>query len=71
MVYLSFFHTEYTMVYSGLNTPERDMALLSLCEHTVVSVGSFGWWSAWLANGVTVYYSSAIFCFFVVTILID
>lgn len=28
-----------------------DMIALSLCEHSVVSGGSFGWWAAYLANG--------------------
>jgi galactoside 2-L-fucosyltransferase 1/2 len=29
---------------------------LSMCNHTIITVGSFGWWSAWLANGTTVYF---------------
>ncbi|XP_014770376.1 galactoside 2-alpha-L-fucosyltransferase SEC1 isoform X1 [Octopus bimaculoides] len=33
-----------------------DFAVLSMCNHSIISVGSFGWWSAWLANGQTVYY---------------
>jgi galactoside 2-L-fucosyltransferase 1/2 len=27
-----------------------------MCNHTIITVGSFGWWSAWLANGTTVYF---------------
>jgi len=38
--------------------PALDMAILVQCEHSILSVGSFGWWSAWLANGTTVYYSN-------------
>jgi len=34
-----------------------DMAVLAQCRHSIISVGTFGWWSAWLANGTTVYYS--------------
>lgn len=34
-----------------------DMAILSSCNHTIMSVGTFGWWSAWLANGTTIYYA--------------
>ena len=33
-----------------------DLAILSLCNHTVATVGSFGWWAGWLAGGVTTYY---------------
>lgn len=42
-------------------TPFRDvkldMALISHCDHVILTVGSYGWWSAWLANGTTTYYS--------------
>ena len=30
---------------------------LTLCNHTIMSVGTFGWWAAWLAGGDTVYVS--------------
>ncbi|XP_064609232.1 galactoside 2-alpha-L-fucosyltransferase SEC1-like [Liolophura sinensis] len=43
-----------TVFISG-QMPELDMAILSLCDHSIITVGSFGWWSAWLANGNTVY----------------
>ena len=31
------------------------MALLSLCSHTIITVGTFGWWGAFLAGGEAVY----------------
>jgi len=34
-----------------------DMALLANCNHTILSIGTFGWWSAWLAGGHAVYYA--------------
>ncbi|XP_064609556.1 galactoside alpha-(1,2)-fucosyltransferase 2-like [Liolophura sinensis] len=34
---------------------EVDMAILSLCNHTVMTVGSYGWWSAFLTGGTTTY----------------
>lgn len=34
------------------------LAALSFCNHTIMTVGSFGWWGAWLAGGETVYYKS-------------
>ncbi|ESN99787.1 hypothetical protein HELRODRAFT_113553 [Helobdella robusta] len=36
-------------------SPERDLMLLANCNHTIISGGSFGWWGAWLAQGLTVY----------------
>ena len=36
--------------------PYHDLCLLSQCNHTVVTVGTFGWWGAWLAGGETLYY---------------
>jgi galactoside 2-L-fucosyltransferase 1/2 len=36
------------------NPRDIDMCALSMCNHTIITVGSFGWWSAWLANGTTV-----------------
>ncbi|CAF4828197.1 unnamed protein product [Rotaria sp. Silwood1] len=29
----------------------EDLAALALCEHTIVTAGSFGWWAGWLAGG--------------------
>ncbi|KAK0042573.1 galactoside 2-alpha-L-fucosyltransferase 2-like isoform X2 [Biomphalaria pfeifferi] len=31
-------------------------AILSSCDHVILSSGTFGWWIAWLANGTTIYY---------------
>lgn len=39
-------------------TASIDLALLSLCNNTILSTGTFGWWGAWLANGYTVYYKN-------------
>lgn len=35
---------------------EVDLAILASCNHTIFTVGSFGWWAAYLAGGMTVYY---------------
>jgi galactoside 2-L-fucosyltransferase 1/2 len=45
------------LVYSTGHEPMFDMLMLSMCDAVVMSTGSFGWWSAWLANKTTVYYS--------------
>ncbi|ELU00373.1 hypothetical protein CAPTEDRAFT_192469 [Capitella teleta] len=33
-----------------------DFAVLSLCQHSIMTVGTFGWWGAYLAGGHVVYY---------------
>lgn len=38
--------------------PEIDMAILTLCNHTIITVGSFGWWGAYISGGITVYFSN-------------
>ncbi|KAH9513717.1 vacuolar sorting protein VPS33/slp1 [Bulinus truncatus] len=35
---------------------EEHMAVLSSCDHVIITGGTYGWWSAWLANGITVYF---------------
>ena len=34
-----------------IGDPGRDMALLSACNHSVVTVGTYGFWGAYLAGG--------------------
>ena len=33
-----------------------DLAILSLCDHVIFTVGTYGWWGAWLAGGMVIYY---------------
>jgi len=42
------------VVYSTGRSQITDLAIASLCDHAVVSIGSFGLWAAWFAGGVTV-----------------
>lgn len=35
--------------------PGRDLALLIYCNHTIMTVGSFGYWAAYLAGGEVVF----------------
>ena len=44
------------VVFSEDRRAEEDLAILSSCNHTIMSVGTFGWWAGYLAGGVTVYY---------------
>ena len=48
------------MVFMEKNSPEVDLAILSFCNHTIMTTGTFSWWAAWLAGGDAVYYKDYI-----------
>ncbi|XP_061182544.1 galactoside alpha-(1,2)-fucosyltransferase 2-like [Saccostrea echinata] len=50
--------TETNVYYSTGNSAAEDMALLSLANHTIMSVGTFGWWIGWMARGTSLYYKN-------------
>ena len=33
-----------------------DLAMLASCNHTIMTVGTYGWWASWLAGGQVTYY---------------
>lgn len=35
-------------------SPAADMALLASCNHSIITYGNFGFWSAYLAGGETI-----------------
>ncbi|XP_060065204.1 galactoside alpha-(1,2)-fucosyltransferase 2-like [Ylistrum balloti] len=37
-------------------SPEVDFGLLVACNHTIMTVGSFGWWAGYLAGGDVIYF---------------
>ena len=43
------------VTYSPFKEDFIDMAILSLCDHVIKTVGTFGWWGGWLAGGTVVY----------------
>ena len=45
------------IVYSKLKKEEVNLAIMSLCDHVIMSTGSFSWWAGWFARG-----SSSILC---------
>ena len=44
------------VVFSEDRSAAEDLAILSSCNHTIMTVGTFGWWGGYLAGGLTVYY---------------
>uniref|UniRef100_A0A8C2VEK6 L-Fucosyltransferase n=1 Tax=Chinchilla lanigera TaxID=34839 RepID=A0A8C2VEK6_CHILA len=36
-------------------TPGKDFSLLTQCNHTIMTIGTFGFWAAYLAGGDTIY----------------
>ncbi|XP_067930186.1 galactoside alpha-(1,2)-fucosyltransferase 2-like [Watersipora subatra] len=43
-------------IFAPNKTAVEDFITLIACDHHIVSVGSFGWWSAWLGRGDVVYF---------------
>ena len=43
-------------VISPFDNAYVDLAMMTCCDHVIVTSGSFGWWGAWLSNGTVVYY---------------
>uniref|UniRef100_A0A4W3HUE9 L-Fucosyltransferase n=1 Tax=Callorhinchus milii TaxID=7868 RepID=A0A4W3HUE9_CALMI len=39
-------------------SPARDFSLLAHCNHTIMTIGTFGIWAAYLAGGETIYLSN-------------
>ena len=46
------------LTYARDGSRDEDFAILSNCDHVIMSTGSFGWWAAWMANGTTIFYKN-------------
>ena len=40
----------------GRGPASLDLAILTQCNHSIMTVGNFGWWASYLAGGDTVYF---------------
>lgn len=45
------------VIFSPFTDAGYDMALMTSCDHVVITSGSFGWWGAWLSGGTAVYFN--------------
>ena len=45
----------------GKHPATIDLAVLSLCDHMIITTGTFSWWAGWLAGGTTVYYKHPVY----------
>ena len=43
------------VIYSPFTEEFIDMAIMSMCDHMIITVGTFGWWGGWLSGGTVVY----------------
>lgn len=43
------------VIYSLFSDPITDLALMSMCDHVIMTGGTFGWWGSWLAGGKVIY----------------
>ncbi|KAB7502526.1 Galactoside 2-alpha-L-fucosyltransferase 1 [Armadillidium nasatum] len=39
----------------NISTPEVDMAILSFCNHSIFTLGTYGFWASYLAGGEVLY----------------
>ncbi|VDI43625.1 Hypothetical predicted protein, partial [Mytilus galloprovincialis] len=51
--------TDVPIEYVSLGKPELDMATVVHCDHTIMTIGTFGWWIGYLTNGEVVYLKDA------------
>ena len=45
------------VTFTNQSDYRMDFAILSSCNHTIMTVGTYGWWVGWLAGGDVIYYN--------------
>ncbi|KAL3864730.1 hypothetical protein ACJMK2_006387 [Sinanodonta woodiana] len=47
----------YSVIFlNQSSTPDVDLAILAMCDHMIMSIGSYSWWAAYLNAGEVIYY---------------
>ena len=44
------------VVFSNFKKAELDLAMLTICDHVIITRGTFSWWAGYLNKGTTIYY---------------
>ena len=47
---------DVTFISDGRTHAHLEFAMLTMCHHHIITIGSFGWWAAYLAGGTTLYW---------------
>ncbi|ELT99702.1 hypothetical protein CAPTEDRAFT_41243, partial [Capitella teleta] len=50
--------TDSPYVLAGYHSQGEDLAILSSCDHVIMTVGTFGWWAGYLSRGQVIYYAN-------------
>lgn len=50
-------HSDVILVSVYTRSPTLDFALLSSCNASIITGGTFSWWTAWLAGGPVIYFN--------------
>lgn len=53
--YLKNVFDEFHIVALPPRSPAIDLCILTLCDHVIMTVGTFGWWAAYLSPGLKIY----------------
>lgn len=57
-VQLYFPRPKSPFIISDSKSNIMDLAILTLCDHIIMTVGTFGWWAGYLSGGQVIYYAN-------------
>ena len=49
--------TNRRVIFYSSGCKAKDLSVMSGCDHSIITSGTFGWWGGYLAGGHTIYYS--------------
>lgn len=45
------------ITFSDSHDAAQDLAILASCNHSIITMGTFGWWAAYLGGGDVIYFN--------------